>query len=100
MTTLIKKVFTVGLVRGAVAVVAFAFNVVVARKLGDDEAGLFFIALSFALGLAMFSRMGMEILVLRKMSVAWADNNRELSKGTWGTAQSPCTPRHTRWFAA
>ncbi|MCR9209605.1 MAG: oligosaccharide flippase family protein, partial [bacterium] len=47
------------------AIIAFAFNLVVARQLNHDDAGLFFLGLSLVIMLATFTRLGMDQAVTR-----------------------------------
>jgi O-antigen/teichoic acid export membrane protein len=56
------------LLRGAGAVLAFAFNVTIARLLGPNGAGIFFIALSFVTVSAVVGKLGLENTLLRFVS--------------------------------
>lgn len=72
---LVKHSFIALLMRMAAAVIAFAMNVVVARKLGAEESGYFFLAVTFATLLATIGRIGADQTVLRYVSVYSAQNN-------------------------
>lgn len=66
---LVKHSIIALLLRMGGAVIAFAMNVVVARKLGADESGYFFLAVTFATLVATIGRIGADQTVLRYVSV-------------------------------
>lgn len=57
------------------AIVAFAFNLVVARQLSHSDAGLFFLGLSLVVMLATFTRVGMDQAVTRFVAERIPDHN-------------------------
>lgn len=65
------------LMRGAGAGLAFAFNVVLARLLGAEGAGLYFLALSATTIGAVVARMGLDNTLLRFIASS-------ASQGDWG----------------
>lgn len=56
-------------IRAVAAVIAFLMNVVVARKLGADQAGYFFLAIAVTTLIASIGRVGADNTVLRFVSV-------------------------------
>lgn len=63
--------------RGFGAGLAFALNVVIARLLGAEGSGLYFMALSVTMFLSVVARMGLDNTILRFVSL-------NASKGDWG----------------
>ena len=59
------RVFLSMVLRTASAVVMFVFTLILARNLGAEQAGYFFISLSAAVLLSSFASMGLENTVLR-----------------------------------
>ena len=47
------------------AVIQFVFNVLVSRKLGVDQAGLFFLGFSIVTFLSILSRFGLDMSIVR-----------------------------------
>lgn len=66
---LIVQSFIAAVVRSIAAIAAFVFNVVVARYLGAEEAGYFFLALTIITVLSTVGRMGCDNIILRFTSV-------------------------------
>ncbi len=71
---LVKHSVIALIMRMGAAVIAFAMNVVVARKLGAEESGYFFLAVTFATLLATIGRIGADQTVLRYVSVYSAES--------------------------
>lgn len=67
--------------RGFGAGLAFALNVVIARQLGAEGAGVYFMALSVAMIGSVVARLGLENAVLRFVAVEAANENWGLVKG-------------------
>ncbi|MCC9642365.1 flippase [Rhodopirellula sp. JC740] len=57
------------------AIIAFAFNLVVARQLSHDDAGVFFLGLSLVIMLATFTRLGMDQAVTRLVAERIPERN-------------------------
>lgn len=72
---LVKHSFAALLMRMGGAAIAFAMNVIVARKLGADESGYFFLAVTFATLLGTIGRIGADQTVLRFVSINSAAGN-------------------------
>jgi O-antigen/teichoic acid export membrane protein len=66
--------------RGAGAGVAFLFNVVVARLLGVEGTGLFFMALSVTMIGSVVARMGLDNALIRFVAT-------NVAKGDWGNVK-------------
>jgi len=63
---------------------AFMFNVVLARLLGANGAGIYFLALSAATIATVFGRIGLDNALLRFISANAATGNWALVKGVYG----------------
>lgn len=70
-------------VRALGAVLAFVFNVILARFLGAEGAGLFFLALSVVLIADVIGRFGLEHSLLRFVSAAHAQEDWGGVAGVW-----------------
>jgi O-antigen/teichoic acid export membrane protein len=64
---------------------AFAMNVVIARQLGADEAGLFFLAYTIVFIAAAVSRLGLENTFVRFIAAHHASNEWGRIKGLYQT---------------
>jgi O-antigen/teichoic acid export membrane protein len=71
---LVRHSFVALIMRIAGAIIAFAMNVVVARLLGAEESGYFFLAVTFATLLATVGRVGADQTVLRFVSIYGSEN--------------------------
>jgi len=83
LTQLLKKIFKLGILRIIAAAVVFLFNLVLARELGSNQAGLFFLGLSAISLLSVFVRIGLDNILLREIAANWKNNDREIVKGDW-----------------
>ena len=64
-------------VRIAGALFSFALNVLIARRFGAQEAGLYFLGLNIITILALFSRLGLENSILRFTARSLGENDLE-----------------------
>jgi O-antigen/teichoic acid export membrane protein len=66
--------------KGAAAVIAFALNLILARMLGPDGAGLYFLALTVVTIVAMLSKVGLDNTIVRFTAL-------NAIKGDWGAVK-------------
>ncbi|RDE07638.1 oligosaccharide flippase family protein [Pelagibacterium lacus] len=67
-------------IRGLGATLSFLFNLVIAQLLGAAGTGLFFLALSFTVIGSLFSRVGLDNILLRLVAHAYAANDGNRAK--------------------
>ena len=71
MSPMLVKAAIAGLAKGVAAIVGITLTAILARVLGADEAGLFFLGLSLLMGLSVVFRLGLDDLVLRAMGAEY-----------------------------
>ena len=72
----VQKSFLSGIFLFFAAFLQFGFTVVVARKLGADEAGVFFLSFSIVAFLAIIARFGLDMSIVRFGSPLFANKDR------------------------
>ena len=75
--------FQVFILRASGAFAAFVFNIVIARSLSVDEAGMFFLAITVILNLTVVSRFGFDNLLLRRVSAYTINSNSRAITNLW-----------------
>ncbi len=73
-TEVLSGAFIAFTLRGLGAVLSFALNAVIARELGAESAGLYFLALSVVMILSVIARLGLDRSLLRFIAVAATDD--------------------------
>lgn len=73
--------FAVLLVRTMGLACGFFFNVIIARLLGPAGAGVYYLALASATAATVFGRLGMDNAILKFVSSAWTNKDRESAAG-------------------
>ena len=65
MPSMLAKAAAAGLAKGVAAIVGISLTALVARVLGADAAGLFFLGLSLLMSLSVVFRLGLDDVILR-----------------------------------
>jgi|UPI0003644DEF O-antigen/teichoic acid export membrane protein len=63
------------------ASLALLFSVIIARYLGVDATGVFFLSLAIVTSVSVLVRLGMDNVVLRFVTIAWSEGNIRLING-------------------
>jgi O-antigen/teichoic acid export membrane protein len=83
---LLSKSAAVLVVRVAAAGMAFLLSVYLARKLGTDEYGYFYLALTVVMICGILARAGLDNIVVRNIAAADEHNNIALVRGNFRSA--------------
>lgn len=87
------------LLRSIGAALAFLFNVVVARMLGAEGAGLFFLSLSVTMIASVIARLGMDNALLRLVAVHASRDEWGSVKGVFALTMKIALISSTAWTA-
>ena len=71
----LKKTFVVSLFKFLSAITSYFLFILVARKFGANESGVFFLALSIITFLSVVGRFGLDNLLLKKISIFFVSND-------------------------
>lgn len=71
------------IMRTAGAILAFIFNLIVAKKIGAEGAGLFFLVFTISTIMSIIGRFGLDNIVIRLMAINLVVNNWAAIKGVY-----------------
>ena len=83
MGEIVQGAFVAFVLRGTGAVLGFGFNLLLARMLGAQGAGIFFLALALTMVVAVLSRLGMDNTILRFTASHSSSKDWSAVKGTF-----------------
>lgn len=92
MLEILRGAFSALIIKVLGALLAFAFNIVLARLLGANGAGIYFLALSITTIASLISRVGLDNTLLRYIAAGASEHNWEEVRGVYLKAMSIVIP--------